>query len=372
MNLSNLDEIIIRAVPGVCPTVGLAIRSMSKLVYHKAFGTLDPGTQNRAAHTDTRFDLASVTKLFTTTAFMTLVESGQVGWDDPVSAVLPEFKGARQIRSYEDPLNPGKYLQVVPPTGAAVDAARITFRQLLAHTSGLPAWRPLFQQPDRASAVRLAFDTFFSYPPGERVVYSDIGLILLGFAIERLAQLPLDKAVSQFVCEPLGLLHTGYRSIGARNPSEDIAPTEYCTWRQRRIIGEVHDENAACLGGISGHAGLFSTAADAATFGGSYLGKEGALLKPGTISEMRSLQAEDGNTRRGLGFLLWSPDPEAISYPLGPRAFGHTGFTGTSLWIDPDRELVIALLTNRVYHGRDATGIHRLRRDLHEEIVKQL
>jgi anhydro-N-acetylmuramic acid kinase len=128
--------------------------------------------------------------------------------------------------------------------------------------------------------------------------------------------------------------------------TQNVAPTELCAWRGRRVAGQVRDENAARLDGVAGHAGIFSTADEVARFGQAFLSCD--LLTPVTIAEMTLLQAQDGNIRRGLGFALWSPDPEASSNPFGPGAFGHTGFTGTSLWIDPERSLVVAALTNRI------------------------
>lgn len=364
MNFTQVDQLITRSISSVCPAVQIAIQWQGKLVHHKIYGWLDPDTEKRPIQFDTLFDLASLTKLFTTTAFMTLAEDKLVGLDERVSTVLPECSGERSIQPYEDPLNWGKMVSV-EKTDQQVDASRITFRQLLTHTSGLPAWRPLFRQKNHEAAKRMAFETFFSYTPNEHVIYSDIGLILLGFAIEKLTELSLDKAIAQRVCLPLGLTNTAYNPI-----SENIAPTEFCVWRKRRIIGEVHDENAASLGGVSGHAGLFSTAADLASFGQSFL--DASLLNPNTIAEMTVLQAEDNGIRRGLGFLLHSTDPANFSYAFGAHSFGHTGFTGTSLWIDPDHQLVIALLTNRVYHGRDGDGILRLRRSVHEKIIEKI
>lgn len=148
-----------------------------------------------------------------------------------------------------------------------------------------------------------------------------------------------------------------------------MAPTELCAWRGRRLAGEVHDENAARLGGVAGHAGLFGTAGDLAALGQMYLEGGRPLLRPDTVAEMVRLQAEEGSTRRGLGFALWSPDPEASGNPFSQRAFGHTGFTGTALWVDPERDLVVASLTNRVYYGRDAAGITAFRVALHRAIV---
>lgn len=342
--------------------------------FARAYGLLDPEAHFRPTTGDTLFDLASVTKLFTTTAFMALVEAGHVGLDDPVQTVLPEFSGERPIAAYEDPLTPGAWV-TVDVSAPSVQAEDVTFRHLLSHSAGLPAWRPLYRQDSADAARRMALTTFFSYPVGTHSVYSDIGFILLGLSIERLTGLPLDRAIGELVLLPLGLHHTMFRPL-LTTPEVEVAATEECRWRGRRIVGEVHDENAAGLGGVAGHAGLFSTAADVARLGQMYVDRLRSpdrgrpLLQAVTVEEMTRLQAQDGDVRRGLGFALWSPDPEASGNAFGEGAFGHGGFTGTSLWVDPKRELVVALLTNRVYYGRDAGGIGEFRINLHRAIVR--
>ncbi len=382
IDLSTAESIIHDALGRVFPAAQLAVRLDGAVVLSRAYGWLDPETQQIPTRPDTRFDLASVTKLFVATAFMTLVEEGRVALDQPVRTVLPEFAGPRPIRPYDDPLSPGAFVQVVPPTDETADAGRVTFRHLIVHNSGLPAWRPLYREGSPAAALQTALHTYFSYPTGARVVYSDVGLILLGLALERLTGRPLDAIVRERVTAPLGLSHTDYigkaqtpspnPQSAIRNPQSEIAPTEFCAWRGRRIVGEVHDENAAGLGGVAGHAGLFATASDVAAFGQIYLGGGRPLLRADTVAEMTRLQAEDGAVRRGLGFALWSPDPEASGNPFSRRAFGHAGFTGTSLWIDPDRALVVACLTNRVYYGRDTAGILGFRVALHRAIVEAI
>lgn len=421
---STLEPVVSPALGRVFPAAQIAVRVDGEVVVSRAYGWLDPETQQRPTQPDTLFDLASVTKLFTVTALMTLVEEGRVGLDQPVCTVLSEFCGPRPVRPYEDPLKPGAFVSVdaAGDAPAIVDASRVIFRHLLTHTSGLPAWRPLYREGTPEAARRLALATYFSYPIGARTIYSDIGLILLGMSIEQLTGLALDQAVQQRVTKPLGLNKTRYLPIAQSqiaNPKSqiNIAPTELCAWRGRRIVGEVHDENAAGLGGIAGHAGLFSTADDVAAFGQSFLdamkaaGSAGSVdedlprrhkdtkhvldslgrlgvsvvrnadrrlvLRSDTVAEMVRLQAEDGAAgmpvvRRGLGFALWCPDPEASGNPFDPAAFGHTGFTGTSLWIDPTRALVVACLTNRVYFGRDAGGILAFRVALHRAIVDAL
>ena len=411
MDLPNAYTILQDAVGVVTPAAQLAVRWRGDVVFSEAFGWLDPETRVRPTRPDTLFDMASVSKLFTVTAFMTLIEEGRVALDTPVSAVLPQFSGLRPIQPYEDPLSPGGMVAVSENSGF-VDAGRVTFHDLLTHTSGLPAWRPLYREPSADAARQMALDTFFSYPTGTQVVYSDIGLILLGMAIERLAGQSLDAAVRNRVTAPLELRNTCYLPVKSNqkrvksneatvsdrilpltdnslpisdysllisNPqSLSIAPTEFCAWRNRRIVGAVHDENAYRLGGVAGHAGVFSTAEDIAAFGQTFLDRLSGqrrgfpLLLSSTVDAMTRCYTDGIGTRRGLGFALWLDDPEASSNPFSQHAFGHTGFTGTCLWMDPERDLVVALLTNEVYNGRQNRGIAGLRVAVHRAIVAAL
>jgi len=416
------EAVITAALGRVFPAAQIEVRQRGEVLWSAAYGWLDPETRSLPAQLDTLFDLASVTKLFVVTAFMTLVEEGVVGLDQPVATVLPEFSGGRPIRPYDDPLRPGATVTVAWEGAhpATLDAGLVTFRHLLTHTSGLPAWRPLYREGSPDAVRRVALATYFSYPTGARIIYSDIGLILVGMTVESLTGLALGEAVKRRVTEPVGLTQTRYLPLSklanqqisnaaisdTQYATRNTAPTEFCAWRQRRIIGEVHDENAAGLEGVAGHAGLFSTAHDLAVFGESFLqisehlhlrrsaaqvqvsanqriSESDAIrlthhasrptpLLPTTIAEMTRLQAQDGTTRRGLGFMLWSPNPEASGNPFSQRAFGHTGFTGTSLWIDPAGELVVACCTNRVYTGRDAAGILEFRVALHRAIVEAI
>lgn len=370
MNTSLIKQAFFSGTENVFPAATLEIRHQGGRLGGGFTGWLDPQNEQHAAYFDTLFDLASVSKLFVTTVFMTLVEENKVDLDQSVSTILDEFSGLRPVAPYEDPLNPG---QMVPcrNENAMVDASKVTFRNILAHNSGLPAWWPLFKETGADTARMAALKTTFFYPTGTRVVYSDIGLILLGMAVEKLSGLRLDEAVYQRVTRPLRLHYTHYLPIGDKHyDTTNIAPTEICSWRRRRIVGEVHDENAACLGGIAGHAGLFSTAYDLVWFGQMFLDGGAPLLKPETVAEMTRLQSQEGPIRRGLGFSLWSPDPEQSSNPFSQSAFGHTGFTGASLWIDPERQLVVALLTNRVYYGRDPAGIRDYRIKVHRAIME--
>lgn len=371
MNLDPVQKIITDAADIVAPAIQVEIHHQGQVIHTGQAGWLDPDHKKFPVQAGSRFDLASVTKLFTTAAFMRLVEMGKLSLDQSVKSILPAFSGIRPIEPYEDPLKPGAV--VVPATSESqtVDAGLITFRNLLVHNSGLPAWRPLKDQPDIESAIYMALSTSFFYPTGTKIIYSDIGLILIGLAIQTVSGLRLDEAIHQLVLSPLALTQTSFLPIGEKIADPSIyVPTEWCQWRKRRVVAEVHDENASRLNGIAGHAGLFSNAHDLATFGEMFLQQGKGFLSPSTVDEMTREQAKYDKTSRGIGFVLWHPDPDASSHPLSQKSYGHTGFTGTSLWMDPERQLVIATMTNRVYYGRDADQILAFRVALHQSIVE--
>ena len=376
-------EQIIQSALERIPAIQLYIIQNGNPIYDRSFGYIDFDTKQIPVQDTTRFDMASVTKLFTTSAFMSMAEEGLLNLDMPVSALLPAFSGLRPIAPYEAPLEEGTFLDVSDGKTAYVDAGKITFRQLLSHSAGLPAWRPLYLLANRTAANWGTLSTYFSYQPGDRVVYSDFDLILVGLALEAAARKPLEQVIDERVCQPLGLRLTGYLpypdpdaagmppqpAANTFNPAE-VAPTEICRWRKRRLVGEVDDENAGRMGGIAGHAGIFSTAHDITALGQSYL-QPGRLLKPETITEMTRQHSPEGQpVRRGIGFDLWVDNPDTSAYPFSPSSFGHTGFTGTSLWVDPQRGMVTALLTNEVYHGRANRVIFELRQGVHQAVVK--
>jgi serine-type D-Ala-D-Ala carboxypeptidase len=398
--LAQVDEVVQRGLDAAFPAAVLLVARFGGVVLHRAYGYLDPEMCQRPVQLDSLFDLASLTKLFTATAFMTLVEAGRVTLDTPVPDVLPEFGGVRPISPVQDPLT--KELVPADPAfaGMEVDARQVTFWHLLTHTSGLAAWRGLYQEGSteeqgvpfphqvpadkRARRIGAIYTRYgFACPPGKRMVYSDLGLIVLGEAVARLSGLPLDRSVRHSVLDPLGLSCATYNPLAKGIVSEAIAPTEWCAWRRRRCVGEVHDENAAALGGVAGHAGLFATAWEVAVLGQMYLnhGRYGAVrvLSSRTVAEMTrthinevdeaSADKASADNPRGLAWMLRSQHGSSSGHFFGPHSYGHTGFTGTSLWIDPDRGLVVALLTNRVYYGRDPTGIARLRPQVHDAVI---
>lgn len=366
---AQLDTILSEGLATTAPAIALSVVYRGQLILNDARGVIDPEAQIPQPVTPaTRFDLASVSKLFTVTAFLMQVAEGRVGLNMPVVNVIPEFRqyGPRPISGGQNPHT----LELLPPekpTDAQIDPGSVTFLHLLTHTGGLAPWRDIFLQlgvsshpVDYAARMTAALDLIAGYgfvdAPGAGVHYSDLGLILLGEAVRRLdGAATLADAIAARITGPLGLVSTGYCP-----PDPAICvPTELDTrWRGDRCQGEVHDENAASLGGIAGHAGLFSTAAEVARFGQAWLdavhGRAEAWLPQATAQLATRPHAED----RGLGWVIKSAEGYCSGGSrLSLSSFGHSGFTGTLLWVDSEREVSIALLTNRVYHGRASDAI---------------
>ncbi len=386
----HLETLIKTHLGETFPACVVAVIKHGETILETAWGTVesDPAT------TETLFDLASVTKLFTVTAFLSLVSARKVGLNNPLGNIIPEFVALspRGMDGGQDPHS--KIRQPTPPEliGKNVVPAHVTFWHLLTHTSGLPAWRDVYNaagpaptppdQPDsvsRSERWSKGLAALCSYPfigiPGEKVVYSDIGLMLLGEAVARLSGLPLEQAIQQRVLDPLKLTSARFNPVReGRIPLTRIAPTENDPlWRKRRAWGEVHDENACGLGGIAGHAGLFATAHDVARFGQAWLTNPAIFgIDPQLATAAQHQHTETDGARRGLGFALRAYQDAAAGDLFSPNTYGHTGFTGTSLWIDPDNELVVACLTNRVYPGREKPGIHDFRRALHDLLAANL
>jgi serine-type D-Ala-D-Ala carboxypeptidase len=248
----------------------------------------------------------------------------------------------------------------------------VTFRRLLAHCSGLPAYEKLFLKAhSREELLRAAFTTSLSADPGTRAEYSDIGFIVLGAALERLAEESLGTFCQREVFGPLAMTQTTF------NPPSDnrsrIPPTadERKGFRRRIIQGEVQDENACVLGGVAGHAGLFSTAQDVATFAQAMLNGGSPILHPGIVPIFTRRESSVPGTSRALGWDTPSTPSQSGKY-FGTNSYGHLGYTGTSLWIDPDRQLSITLLTNRTWPDCSRQAIKQIRPEFHDAIVEAL
>ena len=330
------------------PACSLAVTFRGELVAHKALGrfTYDPASPEIT--TASLFDLASLTKvLATTTMAMILYERGLLDLEAPVTAIVPEFADD-DVRRRE-----------------------ITLHMLLAHSSGLPAYEKLFlRAQSREDLLQAAFTTPLAAAPGARAEYSDIGFIILGVALERLADESLDTFCQREIFGPLGMTHTTFNPANALKDS--IPPTaDDRSFRHRIIQGEVQDENASVLGGIAGHAGLFSTAEDLAIFAHAMLNGGHPILRSSTIELFSCRESAPEGTSRALGWDTPAAPSQSGKY-FSSRSFGHLGYTGTSLWIDPDRQLSIILLTNRTWPDCQNHAIKQVRPAFHDAVMEAL
>jgi CubicO group peptidase (beta-lactamase class C family) len=321
---------------GVYPAAVVVIGTSDRVLLARGYGHFTWNASSRVPDPETSlFDLASVTKVVaTTTAAMILADRGRLALERPVQAYLPGF------------------------TGAAKE--RVTVRHLLEHRSGMPAFIRLDTLArDAAEARRIVLAESLRSAPGTRVVYSDVNAMLLGWVIEAVAGMPLDSFAAREVLAPLGMTRSRYRPPRSLRP--DIAPVGL--WRGHAIAGEVHDQNAARLGSVSGHAGLYGTGLDLARFAQFMLRR--GLTAAGTTLVRRGVV--EAFTRRGPGnrALGWEMRDTTTNDNTGtrmsPATYGHTGFTGTSIWIDPVRDVFVILLTNRVYAPRARRSITRLK-----------
>jgi beta-glucosidase-like glycosyl hydrolase/CubicO group peptidase (beta-lactamase class C family) len=348
--LTEADRVVANAVAGrAFPGAVLAIGKDGALVHLEAYGRLsyDPGSP--AVRPDTLYDLASLTKVVVaTTAALVLADQGKMDLDRPVAAFLPEFRG----RSKE----------------------RVTVRDLLTHSSGLDWWAPLYKElRGKAAYVRHIAASDLVYEPGTRSLYSDLGFILLGEVLERVAGRDLASFAREEILGPLGMGDTLYRPGPELLPR--IAPTEDDPWRGRMLRGEVHDENAFAMGGVAPHAGLFGTASDLARFAQMWLWHgvyDHHRFAARTLVERFSAVAGVPGSTRALGWDTPSPEGSSAGTLLSRRSFGHTGFTGTSLWIDPERRLFVVLLTNRVHPRRDNDAIQAVRSAVADAVARAL
>jgi CubicO group peptidase (beta-lactamase class C family) len=325
--LAKIDHVVARGISaGGYPGAAVVVGRKGYAGWEKGFGKLGWGESSAWVVPDrTIYDLASLTKVVaTTTALMILYEEGRIRLDDPAWRYVAGFSGGAKDR--------------------------VTIRQLLTHRAGLPAGRDLWRIARTPAEARQAvIDTKLEWAPGTHYEYSDLGADLLGFIAEAAANEPLDRFLQRRVYGPLGMTDTEFRPSASLR--DRVAPTEVTPPRGYPLQGEVHDENAFALGGVAGHAGLFSTATDLSIFaqmllnGGSYNGVR--IVSESTVQLFTKRAAGS----RALGWDTCNQKGSCGDY-LSESAFGHTGFTGTSLWIDPEREMFVVLLTNRVHAAR--------------------
>ncbi len=349
-----LHGILDRAFPAASVEVG---RTKGAL-WRRSFGALTYETGAPDATDDTVFDLASLTKVIaTTTLVMRAVDEGAVTLDEPVRARLPEWRGA--------------------------DREGVTIRDLLAHASGLPGYLPYF----RDHTGRVEFEPAIcqaplEYSPRTQSIYSDLGFMLLGFILEDAGA---GRARTPGRFDPSATLASQFRKMAsfvtpeplAFNPPrlwrDRTAPTERDPWRGRLLNGEVHDENTWALGGAAGHAGLFGTASAVGAFARAVLrtiAGEHVLAEPSTFREFIR-RTSVPHSSRALGWDTMRPSSSCGSR-LSPSAIGHTGFTGTSLWIDWERDLYVVLLTNRVHPTRENNRLKAIRPAFHDAVVEEI
>jgi beta-N-acetylhexosaminidase len=368
--LARVDSIVVaHLLGGAAPGAALAVGRQGRLVRLRGYGALDRRRGFPPVTDSTIYDLASLTKaVATTTALMMLHDDGVLGLNDPIRRHLPEWRGSPAKES-------------------------VTIRHLLMHNSGLPAYGPLWRELQGRHQFRRRIAAMsLEYEPGARTLYSDYGIILLGLILEQASGQTLDVFLRDRLFEPLGLRDTGFNPLqwprgptlvvdqetpwdgGPERVVSRIAPTEVDTlFRNRHIRGEVHDENAFALGGVAGHAGLFSSARDLAIFAqlmlnrGFYGGRR--FIDPATVDLFTRRQSEAST--RALGWDTPPGSTSAGSY-FSASSFGHTGFTGTSIWIDPERELFLILLTNRVNPSRDNQRHIQLRREVADAVQQAI
>jgi serine-type D-Ala-D-Ala carboxypeptidase len=328
------------AFPGAVAVIGRG----SGVLATVSAGQLDWGSSPPPTER-TVWDVASLTKVVgTTSAVMRLVDEGSIVLDAPVRRYLPEWRGS------------GK--------------DRVTVRHLLTHTSGLPAFRQFFRlRVSVDSTMTLLLATPLDTVPAARMVYSDIGAVLLGRIVERVSGQRLDAYLEAKVFGPLDMHDT--RFLPPRDWRERIAPTEVVAERGGLVRGEVHDENAMALGGVAGHAGLFSSARDLGRFARMYLNGgtlDGVQLFSPPTTALFTTRQDPGLSHRALGWETPTGQNSAGAR-MSQRAFGHTGFTGTSMWMDPQHDLFVILLSNRVNPTRENTRIFEVRRRLADTMV---
>ena len=354
-----------RIAAGDFPSAVYLVAEKGSGLLADALGNAVVEPQRISATLDTIYDLASLTKpLVTGLLCARRVEAGELTLDSSVSNYLPEFE--------------------------RTDKQAITIRQLLTHTSGLPAWRPLYilAEGERDRTVSVIANLDLEYQPGTRVVYSDLGFIVLGRLLERLTGRALVELtqteifasleLKQTFFNPEAAMQTGIAACETGNAYEretcaNPAAQDYKNWRKELIWGTVHDGNAYFLGGAAGHAGLFSTARETLVLASQFVRSQARLLKPATCELFRQNMTAGLEEARSFAWQLAETKDSAAGLDLPRESFGHSGFTGTSCWIDPEHERIFILLTNRTHaHALPFTNINSVRRRFHSLAVASL
>ncbi len=349
-DFTNIDEVIQSAITdSAFPGAVILVSKEGKIIYEKAFGHLSYDDTSAVVTTNTIYDIASLTKVIaTTTAAMICYDRNLFDIDDPVSNYIPEF--------------------------AQNGKENVTIKNLLLHNSGLPSFKPFYKKyssPDEV--ISDIYSTPLQYQPGTKTVYSDLGIITLAKVIEKVTGKSLDDFSQEEIFKPLDMNSTYF------NPPDSlkykIAPTEYDDyWRNKLVWGKVHDETAFMLNGVAGHAGLFSTASDISHLllmllnKGNYNSKQ--IIKGKTIQLFTKRYSQQST--RALGWDTKSNTGSSAGDLFDSTSFGHLGFTGTSVWVDPTRNLFVIFLTNRVYPTRENKKLHKVRPALHNAIIKAI
>jgi CubicO group peptidase (beta-lactamase class C family) len=337
------------------PGASVAITYRGRLIGHRAWGKFTYESGSCEVSPSTLFDLASVTKVIATTSMaMILYERGWLDLDAGLAAVVPEFVVAKNSAAKNDERR-----------------REVSLRMLLAHSSGLPAYEKLFLKcRTRDELLQAAFSVSLATDPGSRAEYSDIGFILLGVALERIADESLDSFCQREVFARLGMTSTTFNPPVAMRA--EIPPTaDDAMFRHRVIQGEVQDENASVLGGVAGHAGVFSNAGDVARFAEAMLSEAGCMVRRETIALFTRRESAPAGTSRALGWDTPSAPSQSGKY-FGAKSFGHLGYTGTSLWIDPERRISVTLLTNRTWPDCSNQAIREVRPRFHDAVIEAL
>jgi CubicO group peptidase (beta-lactamase class C family) len=357
---------------GACPGAVILVSHAGRTVYHQAFGARTLEVEGAPMQLDTIFDLSSLTKpLATAFAVMLNVQEGKLQLDDRVTRFLHNFGVHGKVH--------------------------VTIRHLLAHCSGLAAWRPYYKEILKLErqgrlhfvASRGAKEFVYEqlnreraeYETGARALYSDLGFMVLGEVVELLAHQPLDRLCRDRIFRPLGMRATGFvdlaelRTRKVTPVTDVIAATEHCPWREKVLCGEVHDDNAYAMGGVAGHAGLFSNAADVDVLvrhlRACWRGEDGLVSR----DIVRHFWTRDGTVRDSTWALGWdtpTPGTSTAGRHIGADAVGHLGFTGTSVWIDLERDAHVILFTNRVHPRRDNDGLRAVRPAVHDAVLEAL